>query len=105
MVRELFQLNTLHKKVIVALIGAVLTLVTMYGILVRQTVAHVVARKVVEQSITDMASEVSLLEAEYMDTMDSLTLSRAEQMGFVEAEVALFVSRRTLTYTRADGTE
>lgn len=97
MVRDLLQLNTFHKKAIVALFFTCCLLGGAYLTLMKETVAHTMARQAVERSLTETAGEVALLEAEYMQVMDSLTLARAHDLGFVEADVALFVSRRTHT--------
>jgi hypothetical protein len=99
MVRDLLQLNTFHKRVIVALIGIFCAFAVTYGVLVRETVAHVVARRVLEESTTQMAGDVSVLEGKYMAAGDSLTLSRAHALGFVDSNVALFVSRHVNTYS------
>lgn len=97
MVRELLQLNTFHKKAIVALFFVCCLLGGAYMTLMKETVAHTMTRQAINRSLTETASDVALLEAEYMRFMDSLTLARAHDLGFVEADVALFVSRRTHT--------
>ncbi len=97
MVRELLQLNTFHKKAITALFLVCFLLGGVYVTLMKETVAHTMTRQVVIRSLTETAGEVAFLEAEYMRVMDSLTLARAHDLGFVETDVALFVSRRTHT--------
>lgn len=83
-----------------ALVVAVVVLIVSYGALVKQTISHTVARKGLESSIVDMSGKVSLLESEYMQRLDKLTLERAYDLGFVEKDVALFVSRRAQGLSR-----
>ncbi len=93
MVRDLLQLNNLQKRFFVGVLTCIAVFAVLYGTLVKQTVAHVVSRRTVETETADLSAHVSLLEAQYMTALQSVTLDRAYAMGFSEASPVFFVSR------------
>ncbi len=99
MVRELLQLNTIHKKIIITLFGVLMLLVVAYGALISRVVMQTMAHNDIDNTLALTTSDVAVLEAQYMDLIDALTLSRARSLGFVETGVALFVSRRADTFS------
>ena len=93
MVRDLFQLNTLYKRIIVGLFVLLVSSIALYGVLGVQTYSRVVTQSAMEQYIADVSASVSALERDYMERMDALTLDEAHTRGFVDTEVAFFVSK------------
>ena len=93
MVRDLLQLNNHQKRFFAGILTCIALFAIFYGTLVKQTVAHVVARRAVETETADLSAHVSLLEEKYMKALTSITLERAHAMGFSEASPAFFVSR------------
>lgn len=99
MIRDLIQLNTFHKKAIVALFCVLVVLLVSYFTFISRIMVQTVARDDINRSITEAAAELAFLEAEYMKAADALTLARAHDMGFVDASVSLFVSRRADSFS------
>ena len=99
MVRDLFQLNTLYKKLFISMVVVLLVLCGTYGFFLKQTVASVVARRSLEIDKRDLSAHVSSLETSYIRATDSLTLTSAYERGFVVAQATRFVSRAPQTFS------
>lgn len=93
MVRDLFQLNTLYKRLFTGLVAFFIVVCGIYGFLLKQTVASVVERRSLEADKSELAARVSSLEADYIKSADKLTLSYAHELGFVTTKDVRFVSR------------
>ncbi len=101
MVRDLLQLNTLCKRLFTGLVVLFIVICGTYGFLLKQTVASVVERKSLELEKSELASRVSALEADYIRAADTLTLSRAHELGFVTTTDVRFVSRASDSFSFA----
>lgn len=101
MVRDLLQLNTLCKRLFIGLVAFFIVVCGTYGFLLKQTVASVVERKSLEAEKGELASRVSSLEADYIRAADKLTLSHAQELGFVTTKNVRFVSRASETFSVA----
>lgn len=101
MVRDLFQLNTLYKRLFIGLVAFFIMVCGTYGFLLKQTVASVVERKSLEADKSELAARVSSLEADYIKSADKLTLSHAQELGFVTTKNIRFVSRASETLSFA----
>ncbi len=101
MVRDLFQLNTLCKRLFIGLVAFFLIVCGTYGFLLKQTVASVVERKSLEADKSELASRVSSLEADYIKAADKLTFAHAQSLGFVTTKNIRFVSRASETFSFA----
>ena len=101
MVRDLFQLNTLCKRLFIGLVAFLFVVCGTYGFLLKQTVASVVERKSIEAEKSELASRVSSLEGEYIRVADALTLSYAQELGFVTTKDVRFVSRASDAFSFA----
>lgn len=97
MVRDLLQLNTFYKKSILALSAVFVALLVTYMVLVASLFSKGNERVAVERDIVAAKTRIALLEAEYLQAVDSLTLARAHELGFVDSGIDFFVSRRTET--------
>lgn len=92
MVRDLFQLNTLYKRLFIGGIAVFVVLCGAYGFLLKQTVASVVERRSIESHRAELSARVSMLEADYIRATDSITLAHARERGFVSVSATRFVS-------------
>ncbi|MBP9771611.1 MAG: hypothetical protein KBD16_01670 [Candidatus Pacebacteria bacterium] len=93
MVRDLFQLNTLYKRIFLGSLGLFIVLCGTYGIFLKQTVASVVERRALEAQRAELAANVSVLEAAYIREGNAITREKAAQLGFVGVTAERFVSR------------
>ena len=98
MVRDILQLNTFYKKALIMLGIAICAIGLLYGVLIKQTIAHVVERHRIENDMSELASTVSRLEATYMHTVEDITLAQAYDLGFekVADKNTRFVARDTV---------
>jgi hypothetical protein len=99
MIRDLKQFNTFYKKAIAILGCMFFVLVIFYGILVNALFSKGNERVAVEREIVAAKTRIAILEGEYLQAVDSLTLARAHDMGFVDCDIDLFVSRRTESFS------
>lgn len=94
MVRDLFQLNTLCKKLFVGAFVVLIGFAAAYGFFLKRTVAAVVERRSIESDRSELAARVSVLEARYIEAADAVTLEHARSLGFVDASSHVrFVAR------------
>lgn len=93
MVRDLLQLNNLQKRLFTFLCIAITVSAVVYGVLVKRTIAHVVERRELESTSSDLSANISILEEKYMTALQEITLDRAYTLGFVDRAPRLFVSR------------
>ncbi len=100
MVRDLLQLNTLYKRLLLGCVALLVFCLASYGFLLKQTVAHVVERKSIEQERRDLAAKVGTLERAYLGAMNTLTLDAAREKGLGEKAPQRFVTRTKETLTR-----
>lgn len=104
MVRDLLQLNTFYKRLFLGLLGVFVVLCAAYGIFLKQTVASVVERRSLEGQRSELAAQVSVLEAEYIQEGNAITREKATELGFVPVTASRFVSRapKTFSFNSAD---
>jgi hypothetical protein len=93
MVRDLLQLNTFYKRLFLGSLGLFVILCTSYGIFLKQTVASVVERRGLEGQRAELAAQVSVLEARYIQEGNAITREKARELGFVPVTASRFVSR------------
>jgi hypothetical protein len=92
--------NNFEKRLIYILAISILLSAGLYGFLVKQTIQNVVARKGLERSHSELSSKVANLEAQYISLTDSINLTLAHTLGFVETNNAVYAykaSRESLT--------
>ncbi len=72
---------------------AVLLSITMvlYGYFLNKTINAVVFVSDNQKHMSDVRSELSTLESEYLTTKDTLTMEKAKTLGFIEAPVPTYV--------------
>jgi len=66
-----------------------------YAYMVNQAVLNVVARENLEIKISELSSEVSKMEAKYIEMANQIDLNLAYQLGFEEAPAKKYVSRKS----------
>lgn len=99
MVRDLFQLNTLCKRLFIGSLVVLCALAATYGFFLKQTVASVVERRTLEEERNTLAAQVSMLEADYIRVAGSVTLGKARELGFATVSPTRFVSRTPQTFS------
>lgn len=72
-------------------------LVFLYMYFLSMSVVHVVLRKEVMHTISDVESEIARLEADYIDAQHKVSNKIAALENFTETEEKIFVSRDTDT--------
>ncbi len=76
---------------------AIVTLASSYVYFVNQSVFNTVAREKTESNMMALQTKLGQAEKEYMNSLNDLTLDKAESMGFVSATgKVLFVSAQTV---------
>lgn len=95
------KINIEKRRVIIAGVTlAVLAAAYMYC--VSATVMHVVVRKETNQSITEMQTKISQLEAEYIAAQHAVSEQVAALPGFVETPEKIFIERADTTLVVRD---
>jgi hypothetical protein len=104
MVRDLLQLNTFYKRLFLGLVGLLVVFCASYGFLLKQTVAAVVERRSLETRRAELAAQVSVFEARYIQEGNAITRQKASELGFVPVTATRFVSRslKTFSFNSAD---
>ncbi len=75
------------------IIGTMLLLFASYVYFVSATVVHVVIRQETSQQIAFLHSEISKLEAQYIEAQHSISSDVASLQGFVETGKKIFIDR------------
>src|SRR3989344_6598208 len=99
MVKDLLQLNTLYKRLFLGLLGLFIVVCAAYGIFLKHTVASVVERRTLETRRAELAAQVSVLEARYIQEGNAITREKALELGFVPVQTTRFVSRAGETFS------
>lgn len=76
------KVTAFEKKVLLVLVGIIVSLLVLYVYFVNQTVWNIVARQDMTKTINDTSSDVATLEASYMSLSSSLTIDHAYTLGF-----------------------
>ena len=95
------KINT-EKRYLYLSVGVLALLAVLYMYLVSATVMHVVVHKELTRSISDMNSELSQLEAEYIAAQHDLSAQVASLPGFVETPDKIFIERADTTLVVRD---
>lgn len=76
---------------------ALLVLFALYVYFVSASVLHVVMREEVERRTSELHSEISRLEADYIRAQHSVSQDIATLQGYVSAEEKIFIGRSSVT--------
>lgn len=91
-----------EKKYLYTSFGVLALLAVVYMYCVSATVMHVVERKEMTRAISDLNSQVSQLEAEYIAAQHNISAQVASQSGFVETTEKIFIERTDTTLVVRD---
>ena len=91
-----------EKRYLITGVGFLLILISLYMYYVGATVMHVVVRKEMNRSMSDINSQVSQLEAEYIAAQHDLSARVATLPGFVETPEKVFIERADTTLVVRD---
>ena len=105
MVRDILQLNNNEKRIIVGVLIGILGMVFLYGLFVKQTISYVVERRTLDKEVGLLASDISELEARYLERGEAVTLVRAYELGFTEATNELYISRNSFAQLSRNDTQ
>lgn len=86
-----------HDKIFYALLGVVTILILLYAYFVIGTILEIVLRQELEVALKEKHSSLGVLESQYLQKEESLTLSYASEKGFVPMTGEEFASRSTLS--------
>ena len=84
--RTISQINNLDVKLFWLFVATAAFLATAYVCLINNTIMNVVARKQAYESINTLNAELAVLEGRYVAAANSLTLAKAHELGFVDAD-------------------
>ena len=82
-----------EQRYLYVLIGTVFVLLCMYMYFVSATIMHVVVRKEVSQSISQLNSDVAQLETKYIAAQHAISADIASQKGFVATAEKIFIDK------------
>lgn len=102
MVKELIQCDTFEKRLMTALVVAVVVFGGLYVYLINETVRNVVARREAERSAAALTGVVGDLELAYLELQNGITRERARELGFRELGQVTYVSRDPLALSAAE---
>ncbi len=85
----------LRKRIGAMLFAVVILSSVVYGILIKQTISHVVERKQLQQQQSALHSELAVLESEYITLTEFLTEDNAHARGFVTNPQVHYALRST----------
>jgi hypothetical protein len=80
------QVTTLEiylKPAVALLCSVVFASIVLYGALLLLAVSHTASRAQLEERMQEIGGRVGALEAEYFELMRTVTLERAQELGFV----------------------
>ena len=89
----------IERKLLIGLMILVILLSVSYGYFIKQTVQNVVLRKETDEKISDLGSEVSFLEVQYIEFKNKINLDFAYSLGYKEIQDVKFVSRSIMSKT------
>lgn len=92
--------QTFEKKAFIMLSAIIVLLVVSYAYGIISTISFVLERRSIETETKNIYATLSSKEAQYLSQMDSLTIEKATEMGFVQTKnigYATVASSRTLT--------
>ncbi len=84
--RTISQINNLEQKLFWVLLAGIAFLATTYVCLINSTIMNVVARKQAYESINNINAELAVLEGRYVAVANGVTLDKAYELGFIDAE-------------------
>lgn len=82
-----------ERLLLAALMVALCALCGLYMYLLSSSVVHVVISKEADARIHDMHSEISALEAEYMEVQSGISREIVEHRGYITASNKIFIDR------------
>lgn len=89
----------IERRIILSLIGLLITLAITYGYFVKQTINNVVLREQTIEKITDFGGDVSTLEVKYIELKNNIGLDLAYSLGYQDISNVKFVSKSLLGKT------
>ncbi|PIT96919.1 hypothetical protein COT82_00515 [Candidatus Campbellbacteria bacterium CG10_big_fil_rev_8_21_14_0_10_35_52] len=93
------QINIFEKRMFVALVCAILTLLAFYGYFISKSIVNVIVREEVGNDIVFINSAISGLETEYISHKNVINMEFAKSNDFVSLTNKEFVTRKSLATT------
>ena len=85
--------NISIRHILFVLLATAAFCVFLYVYLLASTTVNVTMRKTLQNDSRELQSKIADLEAEYMVARSALTLEKAKEYGFAEADKQVFVYR------------
>lgn len=86
-----------EKRILMLGVGVLLLLVAMYMYFVSAAIIHVVVRGEVDQAITELNSEIGMLETKFIAAQHNVSADISSLAGFVEVDEKIFIERNDST--------
>ena len=96
MVEKVLQFNK-EKAIFWTLIGTLILCMGFYMYCIRSTVSNVVAREGLEAELSALTLSIGSKEFAYIAKRNGVTLDRAYSLGFKDAEIKTYISRKSGT--------
>jgi hypothetical protein len=81
----------IQQTIVKSLIGACIATMVLYAVLLASTMFHATETTSYNRQITETTGALSDLEFEYISLKQSVTLSKARELGFEEVKTPVFV--------------
>jgi hypothetical protein len=91
---QLTHITENEQRVFYALVTLLAIFSVLYGVLVKQTIVHVVEREKVQKEMRALNTEISGLETEYMAKKGEITLEFAYANGFVNPHATEYIAKK-----------
>jgi hypothetical protein len=85
--------NARRKMAIATLLGFCMMLVLTYGFLLNRAIVDGIKVQSGQKAISSLGSTVSNLEQQYFQAKNAVTLKKASDLGFTEADNEVYISR------------
>ena len=76
-------------------LSMLIVILLSYGILVSRTISNALARENIQKEMSVLSSDVGLLEFEYLNLKNSVTMNLAKSYGFISARSEHFAQVQT----------
>jgi len=95
--------NNLQKQVCIALVGLSVLLFATYIYFISASIVHVVIRTETSQELKKVSSEISLLEARFIEAQHRVSSDVASLQGYTETSNKIFIDRTEPSFVLSDG--
>lgn len=101
----LFQKKNIEKKTCISLVLCLLVLFAMYVYFISASIVHVVIRTELDQQVSKVSSQISLLESSYITAQYKVSNDIASLQGYTQTSEKFFIDRSSASLVLLGDTE